>query len=397
MKILVYSDCEGFGGHEIMALVILRELARLPLEIHCACSSRNARLAVGFTEIIGEQVTQIPIRTRRHSILTDIFNRKKINLVRSVIRHIAPNCIVAIQGTIEISSLCLLAAKLEKVPVVTYIAITDSMKDLGIPYAFIRDMVDRYYYRLPARYVTIGATQKRQLVEHGVPEGKVAIVQNIVRLNVADRYERAEARSLLGLDASGTYVGIIGRVDIKTKGHNYLVDALRDHQHSLRTVTFLVVGSGDDTDALLTMITVHGLAERFVHIPWTENMNLVYSALDAVVIPSNNEAVPLVMIEAVLLGLPVVASSIGGLKEHLPGEWLFPRGNVGMMTERLTSILLTDQSELIKNIQVKFQEVFLRRTIGEEFFRELAAVSIKYLADELSFPVVSNSVGKTCR
>ena len=64
-----------------------------------------------------------------------------------------------------------------------------------------------------------------------------------------------------------------------------------------------------------------------------DNPERIYSAIDCLLIPSRYEGVPLVMLEALASGVPVVGSCCDGMKDLLPGDWLFESGSIADMSE----------------------------------------------------------------
>ena len=369
-----------------MALTIMRELVALSHSLFLVCCDDNVQLCREAEQIDGLTVCTVTRNSHRFPLLTNILKPRQTEGIRKVIREIGPDCVVAVQGVIEISSACLLAAKREGVRVVTYIALAKKMRSIGVPLGFLRDIIDLYYYRLPDRYVTISAAQQQYLQVNGVQAEKIAIVPNVVRLDARQKCARGEARQRLGLCDDLSYVAIVGRVDVKTKGHDYLIEALLQGRERLGGMAFLVVGDGPDLGAFKESVTANGLDAHFHFIPWMDDMNLVYSAVDAVIIPSNHESVPLVMIEACLYGLPVIATDADGMKEHLPAQWLFAKGNAGQIIARTEQVLASDQAELCEATRQRFERVFLRQTIGSEFAAEIERV-IGH-AGQLSFPCV---------
>jgi len=373
-KFLFYCDVGGFGGHEIMALLIMKEMIADDIEIHFACIDKNTRLLGEAGKIDRLQVHRLPFSLNRYNFLTNPLDFPKIGYLRRLLTKIEPDCIVAVQGNIDIASLIHHAAKREKIPVVTYIALAQTMTELGVPWSRLRDAVHRRSFLRPDRFITIGESQKRYLLRHGVPESKIAIVPNVVPCNLSCNLDRLQARDQLGLDRDKTWFGLVGRVFAGHKGHDYLLSAVKAHKERFASIRFLIVGDGPDLDRIKSQVATEELGSFFSFQPWTGAMNTVYSALDAVLMPSNHEGVPLVMIEAVLCGRPVVSSAIDGMKDYLPAEWLFPRGDIDLMTERIISMASTDQTAFCAAVTEQFREVFLRPTIGAEFLRELRAV-----------------------
>jgi glycosyltransferase involved in cell wall biosynthesis len=374
-RVLFYCDVGGFGGHEIMAILIMKELIANGIEVHFACGKKNDRLLAEAAQVKGLNVHTLHFSLNRFSFLTNTLDLPKSAYLRRLIRGLAPHCIVAVQGTMEISSLILLAAKRERTPVVTYIALAQSMKSLGLSYPWLRDALVRFYFTLPDRFITIGESQKRHLLSHGVPAKKISVVPNVVPFHISRNFDKNQARKELGLDRDKTWFGLVGRVFAYHKGHDYLVSVVRAYKECFSAIRFLIVGDGPDLGRIKEMVNREGLGSFFSFNPWTGEMNLVYSALDAVIMPSNHEGVPLVMIEAGLFGLPVVASAIDGMKDYLPDEWLFPRGDLQRICDRIRFIATNDQSELCAETRQRFSAIFQRTTIGEEFLAGLRLVN----------------------
>jgi len=359
-----------------MALTIMEEVCRIRDDVYLVCPDKNEKLVREASAIAGLQVIGLPLGSNRFSFVTNIVCSAQRDLVAKTFREIDPACIVALQGAINISSLCLLAARQEGIKVITYIALAQTMKELGVPDASCRDFVHRhYYYKIPDRFIAISETQKSYLLRYGLPEEKISIIPNVVKTVGSSRHTRSEARSVLGIDEVATCFGLVGRVNINHKGHDYLVEAAHRYRERLEGIVFLIAGSGEDLERVRQMVDAYRLHDRFFFHPWTDDTDLVYAALDAVVMPSNHEGVPLVMIEAGLRGLPIVATNIDGMRDYLPTEWLFDSGDLDGMADRMAFVAKNDQRECCTSLKSRFEKIFLRTTIGEEFVREIEQVA----------------------
>lgn len=373
-KIAFYNDVTGFGGHEVMMLLIMRELVSLGHDIHLICSPLNRQLIAEAEKLAGVSLTILPFTLNRFNFLTNRWNLPKIGALRGVLRAIAPDCVVAVQGNIEVSSLVLPAARKERLPVLTYIALAQSMGELGATLPALRDSVDRYFLALPDRFVVISESQRSHLLRRGVAKRRIGLVANQVPFDPGLVPDKGRVRERLGMSREAFFFGLVGRVVANHKGHDSLVAAVSAGRERFPDLRFMVVGDGPDLAAVQQAVSDQGLSSHFAFIPWTDDMYSVYAALDAIVMPSNHEGVPLVMIEAGLAGLPVVASDIDGMSDYLPEQWLFPRGDIQGMVERMVQVSSCDQGGLSARVQERFRKTFLRQTIGREFAAEIDTV-----------------------
>lgn len=145
--------------------------------------------------------------------------------------------------------------------------------------------------------------------------------------------ERASARASLGLPQDARVVAIVGRLSVE-KGHAHLFRALR---RAGVHATVLVAGEGPLEPQLRA--EAEGLDVRFLgFVPETRR---VYAACDLVAMPSSTEGLPLVALEAMSLGRPVLASSVGELPVLLAGGagLLVPPGDEAALSDALRRAL----------------------------------------------------------
>lgn len=102
----------------------------------------------------------------------------------------------------------------------------------------------------------------------------------------------------------------VGRLD-RVKGHDVLLDALVD----VPDVTLTVLGEGSCRPALEKQVADLGLADRVLLPGWSEDVTAELAAHDVLVLPSRTEGWPLTVVEAMLAGLPVVATPVGSVGE----------------------------------------------------------------------------------
>ena len=124
--------------------------------------------------------------------------------------------------------------------------------------------------------------------------------------------DRASARQELGLPATGTVIGQLGRLYYQ-KGQRFSLDLLQQ----LPDVTLLLVGVGPDEDMLKSAVAAAGLADRvtFVRHIDHDRVGIFFSATDLVLFPSLFEGLSLSAIETIHAGVPLVCSDIPSFRE----------------------------------------------------------------------------------
>lgn len=102
----------------------------------------------------------------------------------------------------------------------------------------------------------------------------------------------------------------------KNKGLNFAIEGLAQLKKQTTTpFAFIVLGEGEERDALQKQITEAGLDEQVLLAGYKERGSELLLAFDIFLLPSITEAFPYAILEAGKAGLPIVASNVGGIPE----------------------------------------------------------------------------------
>jgi glycosyltransferase involved in cell wall biosynthesis len=123
---------------------------------------------------------------------------------------------------------------------------------------------------------------------------------------------RSEARARLGLDPDAFVVLGLGRL-VLIKGFDLLVRSLPSLIAQIPSTRVLLVGDGVERASLEAIATSLGVTERLCMIHGASDVTSYMAAADVVAAPSRNEGMGRVIVEAMALGLPVVATAVGGI------------------------------------------------------------------------------------
>jgi glycosyltransferase involved in cell wall biosynthesis len=213
----------------------------------------------------------------------------------------------------------------------------------------------REYILHSDRVIAVSNVVKKQLMEETfVPEERVVVVHNGVDEKKFSEYTRKRQDREENEWVELLYVGRV----IRSKGVFVLIDALKGEEFD--GVRLNVVGAGEDLVELKEYVTTCGIENRVIFygsVPYSEVISRFFEA-DIFVLPSVRiEGFPMVLAEAMLAGLPVVAADIGGnsdaVEEGVTG-FLTPPKDVALLKKRI--LTLVNNPQLRKDFGQKAQE-----------------------------------------
>ena len=132
-------------------------------------------------------------------------------------------------------------------------------------------------------------------------------------------------------------IGSLGRLD-RQKGYDVLLHALA----SLPDAALVLVGDGPERSSLEALASSLGVDDRVRFVGWHAEPRRYLTTFDVFALPSRFEGFPLAIVEAMLAGLPVVASAVGSVPEAVrEGETglLVPPDDEAALTAALRRLL----------------------------------------------------------
>ena len=187
--------------------------------------------------------------------------------------------------------------------------------------------VERRFAALSDCILTLSEGLRIELVErfHIAPSTKVRIVPLGLDLEpFLDSSGRALVRRELEITPDACVVTCVGLL-VAVKNHSLLMRAgALIAQGEAKPVVILIVGGGDLLGSLKREAENLGI-ETFVRfLGWRRDLPALYAASDVVVLTSLNEGTPVSLIEAMAAGLPVVATTVGGVPDVVENGLLVP-------------------------------------------------------------------------
>ncbi len=183
----------------------------------------------------------------------------------------------------------------------------------------------------------------------GIPQHKIVVIPNGIDLRDFEHLpDKRRARAMLGLSPHQALMGTVARLKPVKR-----LDILLQAMTSLRDVRAVIVGDGLERAQLKAMSEQLGLGD---HVHFTGRQDDVRSwlaAMDVFVLSSDWEGMPNAVLEAMAVGLPVVATAVGGTPEVVVD------GETGLLVPP------RDPAALAQAIERLLCDPSLRRRMGE--------------------------------
>ncbi len=310
-EIAIYNDSKIFGGHEIMTIKIANTLVaqgwRVLFFYYHAEIPRSLDVDVEAVQLT--IYTKTPLPLLRNLSITEILK------VKSVFEKKAIRNIIIAQGDIEMCLKGLITAKLAGLKVISYLPMAYSFYEMNARVSLLRDGLNRLIYKIPDKFITISQFQKKMLTRF--TRKKIYVVHNPVEM--MNEIEKNHSNTRINEKSGPIRLGVIGRVYFRQKGQDRAIKLVRDCLDAGLDYELLIIGDGPDMNSLKVQCEHAGLKQKVRLMGWKESsevLKILEKEIDVLLIPSCFEGAPLVFLEAVSAGIPLVIWQAGWLTEY---------------------------------------------------------------------------------
>lgn len=200
--------------------------------------------------------------------------------------------------------------------------------------------------------------------ECGIPGDKVTVIYNGISLPLVGKGQNVRRR--LGIKPEAVVVGSVARL-IPSKGIHYLLDAIPLIKNCCENVCFMIVGDGPYERALKMRTEDLGIEDDVIFTGYVTPVWDYLDAMDVFVLPSLSEGLSVSILEAMAMGKPVIASSVGGIPEiitHGKNGYLVPPGDPAALACAI--ICLIKNAHLRESLACKGRERVMTHFLVEK-------------------------------
>lgn len=198
--------------------------------------------------------------------------------------------------------------------------------------------IDKWCMKRYERVICVSTDLVESCRAAGVPEKRLLLLDNGID---ADDYARrrtvAESKPALGFPPGVPLVGAVGRLSGE-KAFDVLIRAVA----ALPGVRLVIVGEGGERAALERLIAELGVADRVSLAGWQADVRGYFEAMDVFALSSLREGLPNVVLEAMALEVPVVATRVNGVPRLVQdgvNGLLIEAGDAAPLTAALARLL----------------------------------------------------------
>jgi glycosyltransferase involved in cell wall biosynthesis len=243
-----------------------------------------------------------------------------------------------------------------------------------------------FYYKLDQlclsryeRVICVSDDLLEVCLNSGIPAKNCLLLENGIDANEYRRKQSVhEARRKLGLPLGGFLVGAVGRL-APEKGFELLIRSLPALVRSGIDVSLVIVGDGGERKNLQELASELGIADRVLLPGWQADVRGYFEAMDVFALSSYREGLPNVLLEAMALEVPVVATRVNGVPR------LVQDGRTGLLIDAGDGEgLRIALAGLLKNQPLR--DVFVRaarRTVETKYSFTTRIHRLKRIYDEL--------------
>ena len=199
-------------------------------------------------------------------------------------------------------------------------------------------LLERSLALFTSKIFAVGSKVRDDLVQAKIAKSSKFVVMP-PGLELRNIPSREDALRALGLDQANMYCSFIGRVT-QIKRPDRFLEVVEKSQKRNLNLNFIVAGAGDLLEQTIASAKAKDLPITF--LGWREDIELILAATDIVILTSDNEGMPLSLIQAGMAGKPVVSTNVGSVSE------IVEDGSSGFITD-FNPTHLTDALEKLRN------------------------------------------------
>lgn len=347
IKILHIQETIGGGGVERRRLSLAKHLSKDIFEQKFICTLAGRHIP---DEIRAEGFEVIPIGK-----IKTPFDWKQHKKVQKIIKDYQPDIIHG--AVFEGVTMAAINGWIKKVPHIIIEETSDPKNR-----SWKGNLLMKLFSKLADKVIGVSDGVKIDYLEGQLglsPNKAIAINNGVAMPREVSTFEIQEARRKWEISAENYVIGTTGRMlQDSHKRFSDLIKAFAVFSKEKENVKLLLVGDGPEKHGYEKLAVDLNLKEKVIFAGYQSDVHLFYKLMDVFALVSAREAFGLVLAEAMLNKLPVIATRVGGMK------YIVDDGETGYLVEPFQVNQMTEKMEVL------YQNQNLRNEMGEKGFEK---------------------------
>ena len=236
----------------------------------------------------------------------------------------------------------------------------------------VYEKLNCFFIKRFSRCVAVSKAVYNDMIKRQIPSKKITIIYNGIDFNIQEtEKDKSSMRKHFNIPNDAFVIGTAGRL-VKEKGMEIFIRGAALFLKNNPKAFFLIAGDGPLLASLQMEVKRLGIEENILFLGFIDRIYDYLSILDIFVLSSLTEGLPMILLEAMNAGCPVVCSNVGGIPEvvddKINGEIIEP-GDAKGLNDKL---LLLYKNEILRNEvavqnRKKVYELFSAETMASKY------------------------------
>lgn len=329
IRVLNILETMAFGGVERRRLSLAKHLDKSKFELKIICTHSNPEFVKQF-EAEGVEIITIgnfnsPFHWAQHKKVQQIITEFKPHIIHGAVFEGVT--MAAVNGCIK------------RVPIVILEETSDPQNR-----SWRGNLLMKLFTMLCDKVVGVSTASTDYLSNKlNIKKSKIALIENGVAIpRVVSQTEIEALRAKLNIGKDTIVIGSVGRMlSDSTKRFSDLIKAFNIIVQKDINAELILIGDGQEKENYIKLVAELGLSEK-VHFRGYENdVAPYYELFDVFSLVSAHESFGLVLVEAMLHKLPVMATRVGGM------QYIVDNDTTGFLVDKYNTAQMADKLELL--------------------------------------------------
>lgn len=343
IKILHIQETIGSGGVERRRLSLAKHLDKTIFDQKFICTNAVGNIP---EEIRDEGFEVVPIGTFKSPL--DWEQHKK---VQKIIEDYQPDIIHG--AVFEGVTMAAINGWIKKVPIIVLEETSDPINR-----SWKGNLLMKVLSKLSDKVIGVSdpVTEEYLKGKLGLSDKKAITINNGVALpREVSLLEINEAKKIWGINENDFVIGSVGRMlSDANKRFSDLIKAFANFVEGKENVKLILVGEGPERKGYEELVKDLGITGAVIFAGYQSDVTLFYKLMDVFSLVSKNESFGLVLAEAMLNKLPVIATRVGGMK------YIVEDNETGFLVEPMNI------NQIVEKMEVLYMNPQLREKMGSK-------------------------------